>query len=65
LDDESVSISVVYRDVLPDTFNDTGLVNVVIEGRYLENGIFDAKVVLAKCGSRYEATPNELIGVGL
>lgn len=63
LDDESVSISVVYRDILPDTFNDTGLVNVVIEGRYLENGIFEATTVLAKCGSRYEATPNELMGV--
>ena len=63
LDDESVSISVVYRDVLPDTFNDTGQVMVVIEGRYLENGIFDATVVLAKCGSRYEATPDELMGV--
>ena len=64
LDDESVSIDVVYRDVLPDTFNDTGLVTVVIEGRYLENGIFDATVVMAKCGSRYEATPDELMGVG-
>ena len=65
LDDESVSISVVYRDVLPDTFNDTGQVTVVIEGRYLENGIFDATVVMAKCGSRYEATPDELMGVEL
>ena len=63
LDDESASISVVYRDVLPDTFNDTGQVTVVIEGRYLENGIFDATVVMAKCGSRYEATPDELMGV--
>ena len=63
LDDESVSISVVYRDVLPDTFNDTGQVMVVIEGRYLENGIFDATVVMAKCGSRYEATPDELMRV--
>ena len=43
LDDESVSIPVVYRDILPDTFNDTGLVNVVIEGRYLENGILTPK----------------------
>ncbi len=65
LDDESVSISVVYRDVLPDTFNDTGQVTVVIEGRYLENGIFDATVVMAKCGSRYEATPDELMRVEL
>ena len=64
LDDESVSIPVVYRDILPDTFNDTGLVTVVIEGRYQKNGIFHAKVVLAKCGSRYEATPEELIGIG-
>ena len=60
LEDESVSIPVVYRDILPDTFNDTGLVNVVIEGRY-QNGVFQANVVLAKCGSRYEATPEELL----
>lgn len=62
LEDESVSIPVVYRDILPDTFNDTGLVTVVIEGRY-QNGVFQATTVLAKCGSRYEATPDELIGV--
>jgi len=60
LEDESVSIPVVYRDILPDTFNDTGLVNVVIEGRY-QNGVFEANTVLAKCGSRYEATPEELL----
>lgn len=61
LDDESVSIPVVYRDILPDTFNDTGLVTVVIEGRYRKDGIFQATTVLAKCGSRYEATPEELL----
>lgn len=64
LEDESVSIPVVYQDILPDTFIDTGLVIVVIEGRYNKNGVFEATTVLAKCGSRYEATPNELIGVG-
>ncbi len=60
--DESVRFPVEYRDILPDTFNDTETVDVVVEGRYREDGVFEATVVLAKCGSRYEATPEELLG---
>lgn len=62
LEDESVQFPVEYRDILPDTFNDTENVDVVIEGRYREDGVFEATVVLAKCGSRYEATAEELLG---
>jgi len=61
--DESVRFPVEYRDILPDTFNDTETVDVVVEGRFREDGVFEATTVLAKCGSRYEATPNELMGV--
>jgi cytochrome c-type biogenesis protein CcmE len=60
--DESVRFPVEYRDILPDTFNDTDVVDVVVEGRFREDGVFEATVVLAKCGSRYEATPEELLG---
>jgi cytochrome c-type biogenesis protein CcmE len=62
LEDESVTFAVEYRDKLPDTFNDTEIVDVVVEGRYREDGVFEATVVLAKCGSRYEATQEELLG---
>ncbi len=62
LEDESVTFPVEYRDILPDTFNDTEIVDVVVEGRYREDGVFEATVVLAKCGSRYEATQEELLG---
>lgn len=52
-----VSMPVVYRDVLPDTFADD--VDVVLEGRLREDGVFEATTVLTKCGSRYEAMPEE------
>jgi cytochrome c-type biogenesis protein CcmE len=62
LEDEKVTFPVEYRDMLPDTFNDTDIVDVVVEGRYREDGVFEATLVLAKCGSRYEATQEELLG---
>ncbi len=60
LENEDISFAVVYRDVIPDTFNDD--VEVVLEGRYRADGIFEAHTVLTKCGSRYEASPEELAG---
>lgn len=64
IDDESVTFPVEYRGVLPDTFTDSPemLVDVVLEGRYLESGTFQANSVLTKCGSRYEAAPENLAG---
>jgi cytochrome c-type biogenesis protein CcmE len=38
---------------------------VVLEGRFGEDGVFQAKTLLTKCGSRYEATPEELGGQGV
>jgi cytochrome c-type biogenesis protein CcmE len=55
-----VSFPVVYRDVLPDTFTDE--IEVVLEGRFGIDGVFQAKTLLTKCGSRYEAAPEELAG---
>ena len=60
LDDPSVTFPVEYRDLLPDTFNDE--VEVVLEGRFRADGVFEATTVLTKCGSRYEAQPEELAG---
>jgi cytochrome c-type biogenesis protein CcmE len=60
LEDESLTVPVEFRDVLPDTFTDE--VEVVLEGRYRTDGVFEATTVLTKCGSRYEAAPEELIG---
>jgi len=57
-----VAFPVVYRNVLPDTFTDD--TEVVLEGRYGEDGVFHAKTLLTKCGSRYEAAPADLAGQG-
>lgn len=58
LEDATVTFPVVYRDLLPDTFNDSDEhVEVVVEGRFRHDGVFEATEVLTKCGSRYEAAP--------
>jgi cytochrome c-type biogenesis protein CcmE len=58
--DESVTFQAEYRDALPDTFSDD--VEVVMEGRLREDGVFEATTLLTKCGSRYEAAPEDLQG---
>jgi len=57
--DASVLLNVEFRHPLPDTFDDSGEleVEVVMQGRYLAGGVFQATEVLTKCGSRYEAMP--------
>ena len=60
LEDEAVRFPVVFLDVLPDTFTDD--VEVVLEGRYRDDGVFEAATVLTKCGSRYEASAEEMVG---
>ena len=61
-DDEypDVTFPVEYDDALPDTFFGTEDVDVVVEGRFNEDGVFVATLVLAKCGSRYEAASEAL-----
>jgi cytochrome c-type biogenesis protein CcmE len=56
-DHPDVVITVHFRHPLPDTFNDEA--EVVMDGRYRGDGIFEATEVLTKCGSRYEAMPEE------
>lgn len=58
LEDESVTFPVEYGDVMPDTFNED--VDVVLEGRFDDAGVFQATTLLTKCGSRYEASPEDL-----
>ncbi len=60
LADESVTFPVEYRDALPDTFTDEA--EVVLEGRLRSDGVFEATTLLTKCGSRYEAAPEDLKG---
>lgn len=62
LEHTDVSFPVVYEGVLPDTFTDD--IEVVLEGRFGEDGVFQAKTLLTKCGSRYEASPEELANQG-
>ncbi|TVR52834.1 MAG: cytochrome c maturation protein CcmE [Gemmatimonadales bacterium] len=56
-DHPDVQITVHFRHPLPDTFNEEA--EVVMDGRYRGDGIFEASEVLTKCGSRYEAMPEE------
>jgi cytochrome c-type biogenesis protein CcmE len=58
--DTSVTFPVEFRDALPDTFTDQ--VEVVLEGRMREDGVFEATTLLTKCASRYEASQEELAG---
>ena len=58
LENPEVTFAVRYDDVVPDTFNDRA--EVVVEGNYGTDGVFRAHTVLTKCGSRYEATKEEL-----
>ena len=50
----------VDGELLPDTFTDD--TEVVLEGRLRGDGVFEAETLLTKCGSRYEAAPEDLAG---
>ena len=58
LEHADVTFAAVYEGILPDTFTDD--VEVVLEGRFGEDSVFQANTLLTKCGSRYEASPEEL-----
>ena len=52
------TLPVVYQGIIPDTFRDDA--EVVVEGNYrIEDGVFHANVLLAKCPSKYEAMGEE------
>jgi cytochrome c-type biogenesis protein CcmE len=51
--DPSQTLVVSYRGLIPDTFVDGA--EVVVEGKLLANGQFEATTLLAKCPSKFEA----------
>jgi len=55
--DGALTIPVIYRGIAPDTFTDG--VDVVVEGRIGQDGVFHATTLLAKCASRYENAPEK------
>ena len=57
--DGKQSYPVTYRGLAPDTFTDQQEIEVVVEGRLGQDGVFHATTLLAKCGSRYEKTYKE------
>jgi cytochrome c-type biogenesis protein CcmE len=63
LEHTDVTFSAMYTGVLPDTFTDD--TEVVLEGRFGEDRVFQATTLLTKCGSRYEASPEELAEPGI
>lgn len=54
ISDGSGTLSVFYRGALPDVFQEN--IEVVVEGRYSQDGVFNAKTVLAKCPSKFESS---------
>ncbi|MBI4285533.1 MAG: cytochrome c maturation protein CcmE [Chloroflexi bacterium] len=55
--DEAASLPVYYEGIVPDTFKED--VEIVVEGKLTSNGVFQAKTLLPKCPSRYEAAPEQ------
>ncbi len=53
LEDSGGTMPVKYDGILPDTFKE-GL-PVLVEGRYLPEGTFEARQVFTKCPSKYES----------
>lgn len=47
------TMPVIYRDIVPDTFQDRA--EAVVEGSLDDNGTFQATFLMAKCPSKYEA----------
>jgi cytochrome c-type biogenesis protein CcmE len=45
-------VRVVFAKEVPDTFKENG--DVVVEGRPDAGGVFQARMLLAKCPSKYE-----------
>ncbi len=57
ISDGENELPIIYRGVAPDTFG--GGTEVVVEGKYTSENIFEADKIMAKCPSKYEAQENE------
>ncbi len=53
ISDGAGTIPVIYKGALPDVFQEN--IEVVVEGKYSQDGVFNAKTVLAKCPSKFES----------
>ena len=53
LTDGTESVPVSYAGIVPDTFKPEA--EVVVDGKFLESGVFEATNLLAKCPSKYDA----------
>ena len=53
IEEGGLTVPVVYRDIVPDTFQDRA--DAVVEGSFDSSGIFQATFLMAKCPSKYEA----------
>lgn len=53
ISDGQNKLPIIYRGVAPDTFR--GGIEVVVEGKYTLENIFEADKIMAKCPSKYEA----------
>ncbi len=60
ISDGAHSFPVTYTGLVPDTFTDENEIEVVAEGKFGRDGTFHATVLVAKCGSRYEAKWDEM-----
>ena len=54
LADGGGNIAVAYSGIVPDIFKDN--VEAVVEGKYTDQKVFMADVLLAKCPTKYEST---------
>jgi cytochrome c-type biogenesis protein CcmE len=59
IEEGTVSFPVTYHGPVPETFQEGG--DVVLEGRFTQDGVFVATVLLTKCGSRYEAAAEDYL----
>jgi len=53
LEDKGATMKVRFDQERPDTFKDGS--EVLVEGKFHEDGYFDAKTLMAKCPSKYES----------
>ena len=58
-DDPDHQLAVVYYEPRPDNFQRAA--SVIVTGELLADGTFQADVLLLKCPSRYEETPEEIV----
>ena len=58
-DDKGGTIPVEYKDAKPNNFE---LAQEVVVGGHVQDGTFEAKTLLTKCPSKYEATSIDVDG---